>query len=435
MSKKLYIETLGCAMNVRDSEHMIAELSQKEDYELTQDISKADLIIINTCSVREKPVAKLFSEIGRFRQLRKDGARIGVTGCTASHLGKEIIKRAPYVDFVLGARNVSKLTQVLDKKHAVEVDIDYDESSYAFGEYRSNPFKAMVNISIGCDKQCTFCIVPATRGEEISIPSHLIIQEVKRAVEAGAKEIILLGQNVNNYGRRFSAGEDKVSNFTQLLRLVSEIDGVERIRFQSPHPLHMDDNFLEEFASNPKICPQIHVPLQSGSTRLLKRMKRGYSKEWFLNRCQKIRELVPNVAISTDIIVGFPGESEEDFAHTMEVVETVRFDQMFSFRYSPRPHTYAANYEDQVPDEISAKRLKILQDRQDEITDEIMATQEGKIYEVYFEELRPNNRVAGRSENGRLVSVEGSEELLGKIAPVKITRSMRRSLEGELIKS
>ncbi len=435
MSKKLYIETLGCAMNVRDSEHMIAELSQKEDYELTQDISKADLIIINTCSVREKPVAKLFSEIGRFRQLRKDGARIGVTGCTASHLGKEIIKRAPYVDFVLGARNVSKLTQVLDKKHAVEVDIDYDESSYAFGEYRSNPFKAMVNISIGCDKQCTFCIVPATRGEEISIPSHLIIQEVKRAVEAGAKEIILLGQNVNNYGRRFSAGEDKVSNFTQLLRLVSEVDGVERIRFQSPHPLHMDDNFLEEFASNPKICPQIHVPLQSGSTRLLKRMKRGYSKEWFLNRCQKIRELVPNVAISTDIIVGFPGESEEDFAHTMEVVETVRFDQMFSFRYSPRPHTSAANYEDQVPDEISAKRLKILQDRQDEITDEIMATQEGKIYEVYFEELRPNNRVAGRSENGRLVSVEGSEELLGKIAPVKITRSMRRSLEGELIKS
>ncbi len=433
MSKKLYIETLGCAMNVRDSEHMIAELSQKDDYKLTQNIDEADLIIINTCSVREKPVAKLFSEIGRFNSLRKDGAKIGVTGCTASHLGKEIIKRASYVDFVLGARNVSKLTEVLDKKHAVEVDIDYDDSNYTFAEYRSNPFKAMVNISIGCDKQCTFCIVPATRGEEISIPSRLIIQEVERAVKAGSKEIMLLGQNVNNYGRRFSRGEDEVENFTQLLRRVGEVEGVERIRFQSPHPLHMDDAFLDEFASNPKICPQIHVPLQSGSTRLLKKMKRGYSKEWFLNRCQKIRERVPNVAISTDIIVGFPGESEEDFAQTMEVVETVGFDQIFSFRYSPRPHTEAEKFEEQVPKEISSERLRVLQNRQDEIVDEIMASQEGKIHEVYFEELRANNRVSGRSADGRLVSVEGSEELLGKIALVKIKRAMRRSLEGELV--
>ncbi|WP_292658186.1 tRNA (N6-isopentenyl adenosine(37)-C2)-methylthiotransferase MiaB, partial [Nitratifractor sp.] len=321
MSKKLYIETLGCAMNVRDTEHMIAELSRKEEYTLTEELSEADLIIINTCSVREKPVAKLFSEIGRFRQMRKEGAKIGVTGCTASHLGEEIIRRAPYVDFVLGARNVSKITKVLKQKHAVEVETDYDESTYPFGEYRSNPFKAMVNISIGCDKQCTFCIVPATRGEEISIPSRLILQEVKRAVESGAKEVILLGQNVNNYGRRFSAGEDEVGNFTELLRRVSEVEGLERIRFQSPHPLHMDDEFLEEFAANPKICPQIHVPLQSGSTRLLKQMKRGYSREWFLDRCRKIREMVPGVAISTDIIVGFPGETEEDFAETMEVLE------------------------------------------------------------------------------------------------------------------
>jgi tRNA-2-methylthio-N6-dimethylallyladenosine synthase len=432
MSKKLYIETLGCAMNVRDTEHMIAELSQKEDYEPTENLEEADLIIINTCSVREKPVAKLFSEIGRFRQRRKEGAKIGVTGCTASHLGEEIIRRAPYVDFVLGARNVSKITKVLKKKHAVEVSTDYDESTYPFGEYRSNPFKAMVNISIGCDKQCTFCIVPATRGEEISIPSALILQEVERAVQAGAKEVILLGQNVNNYGRRFSAGEDEVKDFTELLKRVSGIEGLERIRFQSPHPLHMDDAFLEEFAANPKICPQIHVPLQSGSTRLLKRMKRGYSKEWFLDRCERIRAMVPGVAISTDIIVGFPGESEEDFAETMDVVERVRFDQMFSFRYSPRPMTAAAEYEDQVPEAVAAERLKRLQSRQDEITDEIMAAQEGRVHKVYFEELRPGNRVAGRSADGRLVSVEGSEELLGKILPVRITRAMRRSLEGEL---
>ncbi|MBD3798013.1 MAG: tRNA (N6-isopentenyl adenosine(37)-C2)-methylthiotransferase MiaB, partial [Campylobacterales bacterium] len=336
MQKKLYIETLGCAMNVRDSEHLIAELSLKENYHLTDDIKDADLIMINTCSVREKPVAKLFSELGVFKKQKKPGAKLGVCGCTASHLGSEIIKRAPYVDFVLGARNISKITDVLHKKHAVEIDTDYDDSTYAFGEFRTNPFKAMVNISMGCDKGCTFCIVPATRGEEISIPSELIIEEIKKSVSSGAKEVMLLGQNVNNYGRRFSA-ESKISNFTELLRKISEIEGLERIRFTSPHPLHMDDEFIEEFAKNPKICKQIHVPLQSGSTKILKEMKRGYTKEWFLNRCALIRSLAPNTTISTDIIVGFPGESDEDFNDTMDVLEIVRFDQLFSFAYSPRP--------------------------------------------------------------------------------------------------
>jgi tRNA-2-methylthio-N6-dimethylallyladenosine synthase len=433
MSKKLYIETLGCAMNVRDSEHIVAELSQKESYTLTDNIKDADLIIINTCSVREKPVAKLFSEVGRFRQVKKDSAKIGVVGCTASHLGKEIIKRAPYVDFVLGARNVSKITKVLNKKHSVEVDIDYDESTYAFGEYRSNPYKAMVNISIGCDKQCSFCIVPATRGEEISIPPELIVDEVKKAVATGAKEVILLGQNVNNYGRRFGAGVESKADFVDLLKMVSGVDGLERIRFTSPHPLHMDNRFLEEFASNPKICPQIHVPLQSGSTRLLKQMKRGYSKEWFLDRCAKIRDMVKDVAISTDIIVGFPGESDEDFEDTMDVLEKVRFDQLFSFVYSPRPHTQAATYENQVDPKIAKARLQRLQARHDEIVDEIMAKQVGKQTSVYFEELKSNNRVAGRSLNGRLVVIDGSEEYLGKIVNVKITKAFRRYLEAQVV--
>jgi len=292
-------------MNVRDSEHMIAELNRQEPYELTENLNEADLIIINTCSVREKPVAKLFSEIGVFNKHKKPSAKIGVTGCTASHLGEEIIKRAPSVDFVLGARNVSKITQVINQKHAVEVSTDFDESTYDFAEYRSNPFKAMVNISIGCDKSCTFCIVPATRGEEISIPSDLIVQEITKAVATGAKEVMLLGQNVNNYGRRFGSNEEQC-DFTQLLRKISQIEGLERIRFTSPHPLHMDDTFLEEFANNPKLCKQIHVPLQSGSTSLLKAMKRGYTKENFINRCEKIRALCPEATLSTDIIVGFP---------------------------------------------------------------------------------------------------------------------------------
>ena len=432
MSKKLFIETLGCAMNVRDTEHMIAELNREDSYELTQDLEEADLIIINTCSVREKPVAKLFSEIGVFNKRRKEGAKIGVAGCTASHLGEEIIKRAPVVDFVLGARNVSKITQVVNKKHAVEVNTDYDESTYAFGEYRTNPFKAMVNISIGCDKGCTFCIVPHTRGDEISIPSDLLVQEITKAVKSGAKEVMLLGQNVNNYGRRFGSSEEKI-DFTGLLQKVSQIEGLERIRFTSPHPLHMDDAFLEEFASNPKICKQIHVPLQSGSTALLKRMKRGYTKEWFLNRCEKIRTLCPEATISTDVIVGFPGESDADFEETMDVLERVRFEQMFSFKYSPRPFTEAAEYTDQVDDAVAGERLTRLQARHTQILDEVMDAQLGRVHKVYFDELKPNARVAGRSDDGKLVFVQGSEELLGKIVDVKITKASRGALDGEVV--
>ena len=417
-------------MNVRDSEHMIAELNKKESYELTQNVEDADLIIINTCSVREKPVSKLFSEIGQFKKVKKEGAKIGVAGCTASHLGKDIIKRAPVVDFVIGARNVSKITEVVNKKGAVEIDTNYDESTYMFGEYRSNPYKAMVNISIGCDKSCTFCIVPVTRGEEISIPSNLIIKEVQKAVDSGAKEITLLGQNVNNYGRRFSNNTSGAKNFTQLLREVSQVDGLERIRFSSPHPLHMDDEFLEEFAKNPKICKQIHVPLQSGSTNLLKSMKRGYTKEWFLNRCAKIRELTPNVAISTDIIVGFPGESQEDFNETLDVLEKVKFDALFSFKYSPRPHTEAQHFENQVESDVASKRLQKLQARHKEIQKEIMDAQVGTRVEVLFEELKSDGKVAGRSDEGRLVMVEGSEELLGKILPVDIKSANITVLHG-----
>ncbi|SFP30659.1 tRNA (N6-isopentenyl adenosine(37)-C2)-methylthiotransferase MiaB [Hydrogenimonas thermophila] len=432
MAKKFYIETLGCAMNVRDSEHMIAELSYKEGYEQTETLEEADLILINTCSVREKPVHKLFSEIGVFNKRKKDGAKIGVCGCTASHLGEEIIKKAPFVDFVLGARNVSKITEVLHKPKAVEVDIDYDESQYAFGDFRSSPYKAYVNISIGCDKQCTFCIVPHTRGEEVSIPSDLIVKEVEKAAKTGAKEIFLLGQNVNNYGRRFS-GEHPKMNFTNLLRLVSEVDGVERIRFTSPHPLHMDDEFLEEFANNPKICKSMHMPLQSGSTKILKAMKRGYTKEWFLDRALKLRQMVPDVSISTDIIVAFPGESEEDFEDTMDVIEKVRFEQIFSFKYSPRPLTPAKDYEDQIPDEIGSQRLTRLQSRHNEILDEMKSERVGKVVDVYFEELRPGGKVAGRSDNNVMVQVDGSEELLGKIVTVKITDAGRLSNFGVVI--
>jgi len=431
MSKKLFIETLGCAMNSRDSEHIIAELKEKEDYEVTSELSQADLILINTCSVREKPVSKLFSELGVFNKKKKDGAKIGVCGCTASHLGKEIIKRAPYVSFVLGARNVSKITEVLHKEKAVEVDINYDESEFAFNDFRSSSHKAYINISIGCDKQCTFCIVPKTRGEEISIPDELIINEAKRVVANGVKEIFLLGQNVNNYGRRFSGEHEKV-NFTELLRRLSKIDGLKRIRFTSPHPFHMDDEFIEEFATNPKICKSMHMPLQSGSTKVLKDMKRGYSKEWFLNRVEKLRSSCPDVTISTDIIVAFPTETREDFEDTLDVMKKVKFDQIFSFKYSPRPETEAQHLTMIDADEASA-RLSELQELNTKIIDEKNKTHLGKIYNVYFEELNANYFVSGRSDNNFIIKVKGSDELLGQFRDVKITSIGRTILTGELV--
>ncbi len=420
-------------MNVRDSEHIIAELKDKEDYELTSNSSEADLILINTCSVREKPVNKLFSEIGVFNKKKKDGAKIGVCGCTASHLGDEIFKKAPEVSFVLGARNVSKITQAVKQEKFVSVDIDYDESGYAFGEFRNSKYKAYVNISIGCDKKCTYCIVPNTRGEEISIPSDLIVSEAKRAVQNGAKEIFLLGQNVNNYGRRFSDSKHKKMDFTDLLYEISLIDGVERIRFTSPHPLHMDDRFLKEFASNPKVCKSMHMPLQSGSTYILEKMKRGYTKEWFLDRALKLRDMVEDVSISTDIIVAFPGERDEDFEDTLDVIQKVRFEQIFSFKYSPRPLTKAAEFTNQVNSELGSKRLKTLQEQQNVILDEIAKSRLNKEYMVYFEEKRESGLLAGRSDNNSLVQVEGKDEWLGKILKVKITNPKRLALYGEVI--
>ncbi len=432
MSKKLFIQTLGCAMNVRDSEHMIAELKEKENYELTQDAKEADLILINTCSVREKPVHKLFSEVGSFEKIKKNGAKIGVCGCTASHLGSEIFKRAPSVDFVLGARNVSKITQAVNTPKFLGSDIDFDESNYAFADFRNTFYKTYINISIGCDKHCTYCIVPHTRGDEISIPFEIIKKEALKAVANGAKEIFLLGQNVNNYGKKFSNAHEKI-NFSDLLEKLSEIEGLERIRFTSPHPLHMDDRFLEVFSKNSKICKSMHMPLQSGSSEILKAMKRGYTKEWYLDRALKLRSLCADVNISTDIIVAFPGESDKNFEDTMDILEKVRFEQIFSFKYSKRPLTKAATMLNQISDDIASKRLNILQTRHTEILDEIVIKQQGKDFEVLFEELRSDGNIAGRSDNNFVIQVKGSEELLGQIKKVRVVQPRRMVLYGEII--
>ena len=429
--KKVFIETFGCAMNHKDSENLFAQLKH-ENYSQTTNPENADLIIINTCSVREKPVHKLFSELGHFNKIKKESATIGVAGCTASHMGREIINKAPYVHFVIGARNVSKIRDVIHKKGAVEIDINHDDSLYQFSGGGVSKFKKMVNISIGCDKKCTFCIVPHTRGTEISIPTNLILDEIKKGDQEGAKEFILLGQNVNNYGRRFS-NHHKKTDFTQLLKEVTEIDGVERVRFTSPHPLHMDNDFIEEFASNPKIAKSIHVPLQSGSTKILKEMKRGYSKEWFLDRVNRIRNSVPNVSISTDIIVAFPNESEEDFLETMEVLELARFEQMFSFKYSPRPLTEASKMENSISDEVASERLKRLQSRHLQIMDEIAQTRLGQVVDVLLEEDRGGGCLVGRSSGNLLIKTKGDSSLLGKMVKVEITHSHRTEARGRIV--
>jgi len=421
--KKLFIETFGCQMNVKDSEHIIGELS--DIYETTQNPKEADLIILNTCSVREKPVNKLFSELGALRKINQK-AKFGVCGCTASHMGEEIIKKAPFVSFVLGARNVSKIKEAINKEKFIFTDINYDDTTYVYKNTRKNPFKDFVNIMIGCDKKCTFCIVPKTRGKELSIPMDLILSQVEKLANEGVKEVTLLGQNVNNYGKRFSTKHPKV-DFTDLLKEVSKIDGIERIRFTSPHPLHADDKFLDEFANNPKICKHIHFPLQSGSSKVLKDMKRGYSKEWFLNRAEIIRQ-IPDVAISTDIIVGFPGESEKDFKETLEVVEKVRFEQIFSFVYSPRPLTEAAEFENKIPLDVAKERLYTLQKLHSEILDEIAKNQIGKTYKVLVEE-----EGMGKSDNFFTVKLDKNPKLLGKIVNVKITQANKHSLKGYVI--
>ena len=422
--KKLYIETFGCQMNVKDSEHIIAELS--DEYETTNSPEEAELIIINTCSVREKPVAKLFSELGALRK-KNPNAKFGVCGCTASHMKGEIIKKAPFVSFVLGARNVSRIKEAINSQKAVITDINYDDTTYVFKNTRKNPYKDYINIMVGCDKKCSYCIVPKTRGKELSIPMDLILKQIENLVNDGVMEITLLGQNVNNYGKRFSIDHPKV-DFTELLREVSKIEGLQRIRFTSPHPLHADDKFLDEFANNPKICKHIHFPLQSGSTKILKAMRRGYSKEWFLNRCEIIRQ-IPDVSITTDIIVGFPGESEKDFNETMDVLEKVRFEQIFSFVYSPRPLTEAATMPNQVDKQIAKKRLYKLQQRHAEILDEIAKEKVGKIYKVLIEE--PG---MGKSDNFFTVKIPDKDKYLGKIVNVKIKKANKHMLEGKVVK-
>jgi tRNA-2-methylthio-N6-dimethylallyladenosine synthase len=417
-------------MNARDSELIFAELRDKEGYEKTNVAEEADLIIINACSVRERPIGKLFSELGAFNLIKKPTAKIGVCGCTASHLGESIFRRAPYVDFALGARNISKITTAIKKPRSVYTDISNDDSQYVFADYRSNKYQALINVSFGCDKRCAYCIVPSTRGKEVSVPSKIALDEAKRAADNGAIEVVLLGQNVNGYGSRFSGPSESI-DFPTLIEKVSEIDGIKRIRFQSPHPLHMDDRFLEVFANNPKVCKHMHMPLQSGSSRILKAMKRGYTKEWFLQKAAKVRSLSPEATISTDIIVGFPDERDEDFEDTLEVMRIVKFEQLFSFKFSPRPMTLAAKMENQIDGKTASARLELAQSLYKRQLKEAMSAQIGKVFEVFLEEADDGVGFFGRANN--FYALKMLEGKAGEFARAKVVKADRGALWGESI--
>ncbi len=416
-------------MNEEDSEQMGLYL-QERGYEPTERLEEADLVLLNTCSVRRKPEDKVFSTLGQLRKLkeRKPHMVIGVCGCMAQLRAEEIRRRAPHVDMIIGTAHVAQVGALVEEvlqKRRLAMRLELPERKGAIVTDiperkidRKPKLKAFVPIQYGCDKFCTFCIVPITRGRERSRPTADILDEIRRLAERGTKEVILLGQTVNSYGKNLLEGRVP---FARLLKLINDIDGIERIRFTSPYPRDFRDDLIEAIATLPKVMEQVHLPLQSGDNEVLKAMRRLYTVEQFEEIVHKLRERVPNIAITTDIIVGFPGETEEQFENTLRVVERIRFDGAFMFAYSPRPGTPAAQMENQIPREVKQERLQRLIDLQNRITCEINRSQVGRVFEVLVEgpSQKDPTKLAGFTRENKMMHFVGSPELVGKIVKVR----------------
>ncbi len=438
--RKLYIHTFGCQMNEYDSGKIAEVLRQSHGLELTADPREADVLLLNTCSVREKAQEKVFSHLGRWRPLkgRRPGVIIGVGGCVASQEGEAIRLRAPYVDIVFGPQTLHRLPEFLERvrreKQAV-IDISFPElEKFAkLPPSRAEGPKAFVSVMEGCSKYCTFCIVPYTRGVEVSRPVREVLDEVKALAAQGVKEVNLLGQNVNAYRGETEDGEE--SDLALLLFEVAAIEGVERIRFTTSHPAEFDDNLIEAFAAIPKLADHLHLPVQSGSNRVLARMKRGYCRRDYLEKVEKLRQVRPNIALSSDFIVGFPGETEEDFQETLELVDQVGFDVSYSFIYSPRPGTPAAEMADDVPLAIKRERLARLQRKLKAKAEEISKRMLGTRQRILIEGASRKNpkELCGRTENNWVVNFQGSPALIGQFAEVVITEVLPNSLRGQLV--
>lgn len=435
---KYYIRTFGCQMNVNDSEKM-AGILQSLGYRPAEDWSEADVILVNTCSVREKPDQKVLSALGEFKKVKRTNpsAVIGVCGCLAQRAGYEILQKAPFIDMVFGTTNIHNLPKLLQQaklgNKAIEILEEIDENENLLDQYptvRENKYTAYVTVIRGCDKKCTYCIVPYTRGKERSRRIGDILREVQFLVEDGVKEVHLIGQNVTAYGK--DLGDVK---FWELLVAVANVKGVERIRFTTGHPRDLDEDTIKAMADIPQVCEALHLPIQAGSDRILKAMDRGYTQRDYLQKIELLKKYIPDIALSTDIIVGFPGETYNDYLETVKVLKEVRYDQVFAFKYSPRPGTPAALLTSLTPEEEASRWLSDLINMQKEITFENNLKYQDKVVEVLVEEKKGDGQFVGRTRTNKLVYSNGRDNLLGELVEVKINTVNRFSMEGIILEA
>ncbi len=437
--KKLFIETHGCQMNEYDSARMADVLAATDGMELTTIAEEADVILVNTCSIREKAQEKVFSRIGRWKSLNKNGEKvlIGVGGCVASQEGAAIVKRAPYVDLVFGPQTLHRLPELIRERRSSgrpQVDISFPEIEKfdRMPEPRADGPSAFVSIMEGCSKYCSFCVVPYTRGEEVSRPFEDVLVEVAQLAAQGVREVNLLGQNVNAY--RGPYGDGDVADLGLLIRTIAEIDGIGRIRFTTSHPLEFSDSLVEAYRDVPKLANYLHLPVQAGSDRILAAMKRGYTAIEFKQKIRKLRAVRPGISISSDFIVGFPGETDADFDKTMKLIEDVGFDQSFSFIYSRRPGTPAADLQDDVSDAGKHARLERLQKHINAHALAISQAMVGSVQTVLVEgpSKKDPNELTGKTENMRPVNFAGHPRLVGQFVDVVITEALSNSLRGRV---
>ena len=442
MGNKLYIKTFGCQMNEYDSQKMADVLRASHGYELTDTVEKADLLLVNTCSIREKAQEKVFSELGRWRALkeRRDDIMIGVGGCVASQEGTGITKRAPFVDVVFGPQTLHRLPEMIDearKRCESVVDISFPEIEKfdRLPEPRAEGPTAFVSAMEGCSKYCSFCVVPYTRGEEISRPLDDVVTEVVSLAGQGVREVNLLGQNVNAY--RGPMHDGQIADLATLIYYVAAIDGIERIRFTTSHPVEFNDSLIQAYAEVPKLANYLHLPVQHGSDRVLSLMKRGHTALEYKQKIRKLRQVRPDISLSSDFIVGFPGETDSDFEATMNLIADVGFDQSFSFIYSARPGTPAASLPDDTSLDVKKQRLQILQTRVNQQAMSISQSMIGSTQRVLVEKVSKKSsvQVAGRTENNRWVNFDADAAAIGRFVDVVITEALPNSLRGRLVSS
>ena len=440
MSKKLFIKTMGCQMNEYDSDKMADVLRESHGYELTDKPDDADLLLVNTCSIREKAQEKVFSELGRWRALKekRPSIQIGVGGCVASQEGEGITKRAPFVDVVFGPQTLHRLPELIDSASSTGnsvVDISFPEIEKfdRLPDPRADGPTAFVSVMEGCSKYCSFCVVPYTRGEEISRPFDDVIAEVATLADQGVREVNLLGQNVNAY--RGPMHDGAIADLATLIYYVAAIDGIERIRFTTSHPVEFTDSLVQAYAEVPKLASYLHLPVQHGSDRVLAAMKRGHTVLEYKQKIRRLREARPDISLSSDFIIGFPGETEKDFEALMNLIADIGFDQSFSFIYSARPGTPAASLADDTPMAVKKQRLQLLQARINQQAMEISRCMVGTTQRILVEKTskKSASQVAGRTENNRWVNFDADPSCIGEFVDVVITEALPNSLRGRLV--